>query len=126
MLPGQTASGDINPSRFVTKSGAFTVAQAGAGAVAIGISHEGSKTAPIPGASSLAASAGDPLAVYGDTEACLLEAGAAYAAGAYLKPDSTGRGITAASTEKYSAIAEQAAAAAGVKVIVNVKAGVAP
>lgn len=126
MLSGQTASGDINPSRFVAKSGAFLVAQAGAGVIALGISHEGSKAVPLPGASSLAAQAGDPIAVYGDTESCLLEAGAAFAAGAFLKPDAQGRGITAATGERFSAVAEQAAGAAGVKSIVLVRLGVVP
>lgn len=126
MLPGQTASGDINPSRFVSKSGAFTVAQCGAGGVAVGISQEGSNAVPLPGASSLAASAGLPLAVYSDTESCLLEAGAAFLAGAYLKSDSSGRGVTASTGEVYHARAEQAAGAAGVKSVVYFKTGVTP
>jgi hypothetical protein len=126
MLPGQTASGDINPSRFVSKSGAFTVAQCGAGAVAVGISQEGSKAVPLPGASSLAASSGDPLAVYADNESCLLEAGAAYSAGAYLKSDSTGRGVTASTGDAYYARAEQAAGAAGVKAVVYFTKGITP
>jgi hypothetical protein len=122
-LGGQVASGDINPSRFVTKSGAHTVAQAGAGAIAIGVSHEGSKTAPIPGASSLAAQAGDPIAVYSDGEACLIELGATVAAGAFVKPDSVGRAITAASTEKYSAVVERGGAV-GQKVECYIRTGV--
>lgn len=127
MLPGQTASGDINPSRFVTKSGAFTVAQATAGAVAIGVSQEGSKAVPLPSASSLAASSGDPLAVYSDTEACLLEAGTGgWSAGAYLKSDSAGCGVTASSADAYYARAEQAAAAAGVKAVVYLTKGITP
>ncbi len=125
-LAGQTASGNINPSRFVTKSGAYTVAQATAGAVAIGISQEGSREAPLPGASSLAAVAGDPIRVYGDTENCLLEAGDVCANGALLKPDATGRGVTAATGEKYYAVAERGAAAAGVKMQVLMRSGVAP
>ena len=126
MLAGQTASGDINPSRFVTKSGRYTVAQGTLGAVAIGISHEGSREVPLPGASSLAAVAGDPIRVYSDTENCLLEAGDLVADGAFLKSDSTGRGITAATTEKYYAVAESGGAAAGVKMQVIMRAGIVP
>jgi uncharacterized protein YaiE (UPF0345 family) len=116
MLPGFVASGNINPSRFVVLSGQSTVAQAGANAVAIGVSQEGSYTAPVDDAPSLAAIAGLPLKVYGDTETCLVEAGAAFAVNAELKPDAQGRAIAAVATDKYSAVALEPAAAAGVKV----------
>ncbi len=124
MLPGFVAGGDINPSRFVVLSAQSTVTQAGAGAVAIGVSQEGSREAPIDGASPLAAKAGDPIRVYGDTETCIIEAGAAVTVNAELKPDSVGRGIAAASTEKYSAIALEPAGAAGVKIRCLIRTGV--
>lgn len=121
MLAGQTASGDIRPSRFVKKSGAYTVAESDANEVCIGISHEGTKAAPLPGASTLAAAAGDPLRVYSDGETCLLEAGAAVTAGARLKSDADGRGVTAAAGEPSYAVAERGAAAAGEKMQVVIR-----
>lgn len=126
MLAGQTASGDISPSRFVTKSGSYTVAQSTAGAVAIGVSGEGSQDTPIPGASPLAAQSGDPVRVYSDTDNCLLDAGAAVADGAYLKADANGKGITAASGERYYAVAERGAGAADEKMQVLIRFGIVP
>lgn len=125
-LSGQSASGDIYPSRFVKKSGSYTVAQAGAGEAAIGISHEGAKATPLPGNSTLAASSGDPLNVYSDGDNCLLEAGAdGIAAGAYLKADSSGRGVVCSSTNPYFAIVERGGDT-GEKMQVLIKYGIAP
>jgi len=125
-LAGQTASGNIAPSRFVKKSGSYLVAQAGAGEVCIGISQQGSLATPIPGASSLAAVEGSPIAVYDQDENCLLEAGAEVLDGAYLKSDSSGRGITATTGNQYFAIAERGAAAAGEKMQVLIRFGIVP
>jgi hypothetical protein len=125
MLPGYTASGNIEPSRFVRISGAYTVAQCVANEQAIGISHEGSNSAPVAGAPTRAAAAGDPIRVYGDTETCLIEAGAAFAAGANLKPDAQGRAIAAVANDRYSAVAQRAAAAAGDKIPCLVRAATA-
>lgn len=124
-LAGQSASGNIYPSRFVKKSGAFTVAQAGAGEAAIGISQEGSKDAPLPGNSTLAAVSGDPLRVYADGDVCLLEAGATVAAGAYIKSDTNGKATTAASTNPYFAICERGGDE-NEKLVVLVKYGITP
>lgn len=126
MLAGQVASGDINPSRFVTKSGAYTVAQAVAGGVAIGISQEGTHDTPIPGASGLAAAENDPIRVYSEEDDCLLDAGAAVADAAFLKSDADGKGITAASGERYYAIAERGASAADEKMQVHIVFGIVP
>lgn len=106
-IAGQTASGNINPSRFVKKSGAYTVAQCGAGEVAFGISQEGSFDTPIPGNSTLAAASGDPVRVYGEEENCLLDAGATVADGAFVKSDANGKGVTAGAGERFYAIAER-------------------
>lgn len=126
MLPGFVASGDIEPSRFVVINGAGTVGQvAGAGARCDGISHEGSCNAPVEGAATKAASAGLPIRVYGDTEECLLELGGTVAAGAYLKSDASGKGVAAASTNSYYAIAMKGGAS-GEKVPVYITKGVMP
>lgn len=125
-LAGQVASATIEPSRFVKKSGAYTVATAGAGEVCIGVSQEGSRDTPIPSAATAAALADDPLRVYSDGDNCLLVAGAAVSAGAFLKSDATGRGITAPTTERYYAVAERGAAAAGEKMQVLIRFGIVP
>ncbi|QDV26346.1 hypothetical protein [Aureliella helgolandensis] len=107
MIAGQTASGDIAPSRFVKKSGAYLVAQCTAADVPFGISQQGSLATPIPGASPLAATDGFPIAVYGEEENCLLDAGATVADGAFVKPDANGKGVTATTGNRYYAIAER-------------------
>jgi len=121
-----TASGNVTPSRFVTLSGARTVAQSVAGEIAIGVAGRGTKEAPIPGASALAAAAGDSCPVHGLGEVCLIEAGAAVTVGAYLKPDASGRGIAVATTNQYSAQALKAAVAAGDLIECYITRGVAP
>ena len=127
MLAGQTASGDINVSRFVKKSGAYKVDEVAAVTdIPIGISAEGSHDTPIPGASALAAVDGDPIRVYGEEDNCLLEAGGVVADGAFVKPDSTGRGVAAGADEKFYAYAERGATAAGEKMQVVLRYGVTP
>lgn len=126
MLPGYTASGTIEPSRFVDISGAYTVAQvSGAGAKAIGISHEGSCNAPVEGALTAAATVGLPIRVYGDTETCLLELGGTVAAGAMIKSDASGKGVAAVSTNAFYAIAQRGGVS-GEKIPVIVKFGIMP
>lgn len=124
-LSGFVASATIEPSRFVSVSGAGTVATTGANGEPIGISHQGSCTAPIePSNITAHATAGLPCGIYGDGEECLLEAGAAFAVGAFLKSDASGRGVTAATTERYYALAKRAAAAAGEKIPVVIMRGI--
>jgi hypothetical protein len=105
--PNYIAGGDITPSRFVTISGSNTVTQADAASDKIaGISQEWSKNAPIPGASSLAAESGDPVMVYGNTDAAFLTAtSSGWTAGDRLTSNATGKGVTASGTDQYGAIA---------------------
>jgi hypothetical protein len=56
----------------------------------------------------------------------LLEAGAAFAAGAYITSDSVGRGVTATTGQRYYAVASKPATAVGDYVAVVMVAGVAP
>lgn len=108
-----TAGGDINPSRFVMHSAAadFTVLQATADSNPVGISQEYAQDAPIPGASTLAATAGRHVNVYspmsGDDNASTvyLELGGTVTRGARLMPDSSGRGITATTGKYFGAVA---------------------
>lgn len=127
MLAGQQASGDIRPSRFVKKSGAYTVAEVAAATdIPLGVSAEGTHDTPIPGASSLAAATGDILKVYGEEETCLLESGGVVAAGAFVTTDNQGRGVAAAAASAFYAYAERGAAAAGELMEVVLRYGVTP
>lgn len=86
--------------RFVKFTGDYTVGLCGAGDAADGINLD---TAPAAGAGLLVAMRQSPK----------LEVGAAVAAGAWLKPDASGRGITATTGNVASARAKQAATALG-------------
>ena len=98
--PSFKAGGDIAPSRFV-KGGSsdFTVVQATANALVLGISFEGTQEPPIPGYSTpLAASDGEQLKVYGEGEECLVEAGGTIAAFGEVKSDANGKAVAVATT----------------------------
>ena len=95
--PNYVADGTINVSRFVKSAGttkAFRLLQAGAGEVCCGISQEGPKAPPTPGASAvIAAVQNDPIKIYDIGEECLVSAGAAFSVGDYLKSDANGQAI---------------------------------
>jgi hypothetical protein len=93
--PNFLANGDINPARFVSISGSNKVSQSTLGDLPIAIATDGQHDAPIPGASGLAASSGQPIRTFGQGEYCLLELGEDVAYGALLKPDLNGKGIAA-------------------------------
>ena len=76
----------------------FGVLAAGANEATIGISQEGTEAAPIPGASTKAASAGKPVRVHGLGEVCLLMLGGTVTRFDYIKSGAAGVGITAATT----------------------------
>lgn len=120
------AYNQIPPSRFVKN---FTtqvngVLIADANAAVEGISQQAARTAPIPGASTLAADTGESLSVYTAGCECQLEAGAVIVAGDYLKSDSVGRGVPSLTTgtvlQNVGAVARQAAAGAGELIRVEV------
>lgn len=91
----RTLSGTVAANRFVTPAGA----QAGADANALGVS----RTAGV---------SGDAVPV--DTiGTAVIESGAAFADGATLKSDASGRGITWATSGARLAVALQAATGAG-------------
>jgi hypothetical protein len=92
-----------NRFRLVKLSAEYTVTTCGAGEAAIGIQLD------------TAAVAGDAVAVasLNNNVSCKLEAGAAVAAGALLKSDASGRGITATSGSIVVARTLEAATAAG-------------
>ncbi len=96
-----TATGTINPSKFVKQSGAYAVAQCGAGDLPVGISQTPVRQFD----ASAVALTGEYLGVYGESQECWLEYGGSVTAGDRLKADSAGKGVTAGSTEGSGAIA---------------------
>lgn len=96
--PNYIANGDINPSRFViidSSSNNAVISATGTGTMLVGVSQEWSELAPIPGASSKAAAAGDPIKVYGLGDVCFLAATTAgWTAGDRLSSNSSGQGVT--------------------------------
>lgn len=100
--PGYLAAGTIYPARIVTPyvaggSNPFKVVQATASTdQPVGVSDNRSKvmagmvgySAPYPAAES-----GDPIAVFGSGEQCVVESGAAFTGGDYLIADSNGKAI---------------------------------
>jgi hypothetical protein len=106
------ASANVRPSRFVKRSGAYTVAEAGAGEVMLGVSGEGSNYPPIPNQTEYAAASGDPCTIIfvgdgqQDDRPVLLTVGGSVTQGALLKSDSQGRGVAVASNnDVYGAVA---------------------
>lgn len=108
LAPHMIASGNIRPARFVKVSGNLTVAEAGAGERACGISQVGTNTAQIPGVTSqYAAESGQPLQIHGLGSICLLRIGGTVTANDLLKADANGAGVTASSTDEAHALALQ-------------------
>ena len=102
------ARGTILPARFVKRDTATNhgVLQCVAGEMAVGISYEGTRAAPIPGVTAQAAIVGENVLVYTETMPCEVVAGGTIAAGDYLKPDADGAAVACAIGEAYSAIAD--------------------
>ena len=117
------AGGDIRPSRFISISGNYTVSESNAGSVVFGVSHDSTKAAPADGlANANHAEADDTVSYYKLGDSCLLTAGAAVAAGAFLKPDADGRGVTASTADDLAgAVALEAAGAAGELIRVQIQ-----
>jgi hypothetical protein len=74
-IPSFVFAADCETSRFVKISGNHTVGKCGAGERAFGVTHEGSREAPIPGITPLVAKAGETAQVYGPGESCEVVAG---------------------------------------------------
>ena len=100
--PHLMADGDIRPSRFVKTSNASGIAkvvESDANNSPIGISQDGTNTAPIPGVTSdKAAEQGQSLRLHVEGEMCLLELGGTVTAGDFLKSDADGKGVSIATT----------------------------
>lgn len=96
------ASGTIAPCRFVKQSDSYTAAQAGAGDTVIGVGQQASDAF---NSLTVAATSGQPIGVYGNSQECYLEFGGSVTAGDRLKSDSAGKGVTANATEGSGAVA---------------------
>jgi len=120
------AGEDIAPSLFVDVSAKHAVSVSDLAGVPYGISHEGTREAPIPGNAALTALSGESVLVYGPGDACEVLAGAAVAAGKFLKPDANGKAIIALPGENYYAQTVNAVTAADQKLKVTIIRGVVP
>lgn len=122
------AGGTLYPMTFFKLSSGndHTIVVCGAGDVAIGVVGRGTREAPIPGVTPTAAIAGESVSTHSEPENCVVLAGAAVTAGAYLKPDANGKAVTCSSGDKYSARARNGAAAAEAELQVTIEHGVAP
>lgn len=127
--PSYIARGDIPPSVFVKQDGTdHGIVICVADDEAIGVSHEGTREAPITGVTPLSAIDGESCQVYTDTWPCEVIAGDTIVAGNKLKPDVNGHAVpvvAGVADQVYSAIA-RAGAAAGERVKVTVQRGIVP
>jgi len=110
-----TARGNINPCVIVRQDTAtdFGVLFCGANGLAIGIAQEGTKAAPIPSASTVAAANGDPIRVFGNGENCMVVLGGTVVAGDRLISDAAGAAVAvgayaSATPQNVVALAEEA------------------
>ena len=138
LTPAFKAYSSIKPNRIVAISsqtsgaGDFLVEEIGSStdqAQMIGISDVAAKDARSDALNTNAAEAGDPVAVRGQGECCLLEMVATCVAGALIKPNGTtdGRGtpavLSSGGAQFYIAIALQACQNAGEFIRVQVRPG---
>lgn len=106
--PAYVASEDIQPSVFVNivDSTDYTIETCDAGDVSIGVMHESTWEAALPGVSNPpAVVTGYSKRVYGLGEVCDVVAGGAIDASDRLKPDTNGHAVVAGAGEEYSAVA---------------------
>ena len=107
------ASGDINPARFCTISGAFTVAESNAAEAKLaGICAEHTRNTPDDNGSAFHAISGDHVTLHEPGKSCKLKIGTGgCTAGDFLKPDADGKGVTASTGDVAGAQAWETASA---------------
>ncbi len=131
--PALVANGNIFPSRFVTPTTStdHRGQQATANSPIIGITRDETNRPPIvdpaitnPGYHAIA---GEPIRMIGDGEIGYIQSGDAITAGDRLKSDANGKAIPIATTgdvlQQVGAIALESAAAADLKIRVQVQIG---
>ena len=101
--PSYVFGADIGPSLIVRQTGdPHTVVRAVNGELPlVGVSHEGTREAPIPGITPLAGKAGESARIYGDTEVCEVIAGANIASGVYVTANADSHAVAAADGDYY-------------------------
>lgn len=117
---------DIGPSLFVKASTAapHTVLKAALGEKAIGVTHEGTREAPIPGITPLCAKSGESARVYGEDETCDVIAGAvAITDGSFVRPDADSKAIPAVHGFWYAGRVQKGVAA-GERASIQVQTGI--
>jgi len=110
--PSYTCKVDTGPSLFVLldPSDDHQVDLAVVGSKPIGVSHEGTREAPIPSVSPLAAEAGEQCRVYGLGETCEVKAAEAITAGDFVRPGASSTALKARHGLYYGGIAQADAA----------------
>jgi hypothetical protein len=96
------ALGDIGTCRFVTQSASYddAITESNSGDQPIGVSGKDTRTPPYSGLDDgLHAVSGEAALVYTAGDEALLDLGGTVTAGDYVKPDNSGKGVTA-STDK--------------------------
>lgn len=128
---GTVAGGNVSQRTFLKQSALGKVVSAtdgtsSAGDIVYGIAGEGTRNAPYSTLDDgYLAIAGENVKVRFPGEVCLLRSGAAFAVGARLKSDSTGRGIAVTTAgDNYGAVALELATAADQFVKVRVECGI--
>lgn len=116
------AGANIEPSVFVKLSADNKVITGTANAEVIGIMHESTWDAPIPGnTATYAVPSGQSKRVYQVTESCELEVAVDIDAGEKIASDANGKGILATAGNPYGAVCTQGATAGGkAKVLVSI------
>ena len=137
--PSYIFASDTKPSRFVKRTANDHEVEVVAAQTdkPCGVSHEGTREAPIPGVDPLVARAGESARVYGEDETCEVLAGAAIAVDDFVNGntvDLSGIGLSAAEAgvavvatagQVYGGRA-QAAAAQGEMCRIQVMTGLVP
>ena len=119
--PQYLAEVDIAPSVFVAISGDDKIKPASSTDVCIGVMHESTWYAPIPGMNStVAVTAGHTKRVYGEDEICEVVIGVAdLTAGDLIKADANGLAIIAASGAFYAVVLNGGLAGDRAKIVVT-------
>lgn len=114
--PSYVMGEDIGPSLFVKQDAAadHQALKATQYGDVIGVTHEGTREAPIPGITPLAAKSGEAVRIYGPTEVCeVLVGDTAIVAGQRVRPDANAKAAPAVHGFPVGGRALAAAAAAG-------------
>jgi len=112
-------NGNVSPSRLVkldtTQVGGYVIQCVGSDRP-IGVAQEGTRQAPLSGLDDgyVGIAGVNEIVVYTTNDVCWIEIGGAVTTGDYLKPNSSGQGVTSSSSgDQYGAIALESGTAAG-------------